>query len=237
MKNKNRESAMKKFHQLYKTIELINDKDYDYCFYCGDPADTIDHVPPISIVMEELSLNDENDLFLVPACRQCNAVLSNKRIFSLYDRIQYVNDYLYKKYRREINTYLNWKESDNEFKDMGFSLKEMIRNSMCIGRAVKKRIEYTGHKIMKPYQYEADYLKIPRELPEYFQSRPKKKSTKKRQDGTSQQTEREIPEYIKCKKCKGTKSFKDREYRKTRCYYCNEDGLVRNPKWLRAKYG
>ena len=47
----------------------------DQCHYCGQHADTVDHVIPIS-VDPTLRLERSN---LVPACKACNTARSNQR--------------------------------------------------------------------------------------------------------------------------------------------------------------
>ena len=59
------------------------------CTYCGVPADTFDHVPPVTVAYElTREWLDKNGygLWLVPACRQCNTRLGAKRVLTVEHR-------------------------------------------------------------------------------------------------------------------------------------------------------
>jgi len=67
------------------------------CVYCGDIATTSDHVPP-TVARGSILERGEQDLypfFEVPACRNCNcAILNRKPAWTLTERFKLVRDYL-----------------------------------------------------------------------------------------------------------------------------------------------
>lgn len=76
-----RTEAKKKFNQCYTEIGVIGDP----CHYCGQRANTFDHVPPLRYA--DLS----KDPFLkVPCCSQCNMILGDSLTLDLEERKSYV---------------------------------------------------------------------------------------------------------------------------------------------------
>jgi transposase len=71
------------------------------CFYCGMPATTDDHVPPVSSV--EVLLSSEKivleDCLIVPACSRCNRWLGAFPEHRLSRRRRYIKDRFRKKLR------------------------------------------------------------------------------------------------------------------------------------------
>lgn len=63
-----------------RTLQLLH---CESCVYCGEPADTRDHVPPLCI--------SPNNRKTYPACRRCNcSILGNRAIPTLEERQRYV---------------------------------------------------------------------------------------------------------------------------------------------------
>jgi|DEB0MinimDraft_6_1074348.scaffolds.fasta_scaffold00249_8 hypothetical protein len=58
---------------LNSTYKPLSGVEPFVCFYCGERADTVDHVPPISVAPPIT----EMDRFKVPCCSDCNKRLGN----------------------------------------------------------------------------------------------------------------------------------------------------------------
>lgn len=67
------------------------------CLYCGDPADTMDHVIPLA--WSDGKRNNKRPPFgpMCPACRDCNCHLSNRYFDSFEARCRWNRDRLEKK--------------------------------------------------------------------------------------------------------------------------------------------
>ncbi len=63
------------------------------CYYCGIPSESIDHVPPRCYVQElvDLGIVRMKDLFLLPACIDCNVVLGRRPLYDLDARRQFIS--------------------------------------------------------------------------------------------------------------------------------------------------
>lgn len=96
---------------------------WDVCFYCGDVAESLDHVPPINIVAEYgyKTFRDRGvPLLLVPCCAECNSALGSRSLNTVADRIDYLLNY----YARKIDKRRSW--SADEIGELGRGLKPQV---------------------------------------------------------------------------------------------------------------
>lgn len=95
------------------------------CFYCAEPADTTDHVPPLSWI-ESRRLEDWRSrgikLLTVPCCADCNRILSSKGIFTPMERAAYMEGRLLTKYDRAGRLW-----SEDEIAEMSKDFQRTIR--------------------------------------------------------------------------------------------------------------
>ncbi len=94
--SRRRSLAMKLRHRHYVRRDLGLS---GFCVYCGQNADSLDHVPPISLAADLpflafLELNPS----LLPCCRHCNSIIGNTSNLSLSSRREIVEKYLEKRY-------------------------------------------------------------------------------------------------------------------------------------------
>ena len=111
------------------------------CYYCGMPADSIDHVPPQSARprLAELGLAGHYPHAEVDACRECNCLLGARPLWRLYERKLFIKKALRKKYRKV----LRMKEfSDSELAQFGYNLKTMIISRSIMAEIVRARIAW-----------------------------------------------------------------------------------------------
>lgn len=111
----------------------------DPCVYCGAPASTFDHVPPLHYVARNPDIEDK--LLKHPSCAECNAVLTGSVILTLRERREYIRQHL----RRKYSSYLKMpKWDEDELAELSEKMAEEIRRSASFSEYVKKRVSYRG---------------------------------------------------------------------------------------------
>lgn len=126
----------------YKLAKFYTHPDgYHVCVYCGDPADSVDHVPPSSRVSDYQALGlEKEEYLLVKACRSCNKLLSDSLQDSIISRIDELKRRLKK--RKAYWTADDWSEEDLE--ELGPNLRSLIGASVNKQCNQKRRYEYKG---------------------------------------------------------------------------------------------
>ena len=109
-----------------------------YCFYCGDPAEGLDHVPPISlmdIMPYEKRKQDRIPAVTVACCQDCNGALSNRRLSTVDDRLLFLESYYDAKFKKQTAMW-----TEEEINGLGYSLQIMVR-------AKQEQLQRYIHKI------------------------------------------------------------------------------------------
>lgn len=107
------------------------------CFYCGDLADSRDHVTPHSTTI--LRRRVWSNLDWVMCCRECNTLMGNMHPYSLSDRIAYLIERFTTKHKLD-NVQIQW--DDSELDDLGYSLRSYIETSMKQWNSRMKRLSH-----------------------------------------------------------------------------------------------
>lgn len=97
-----------------------------YCFYCSDPAGTLDHVPPLSfmdLLTKEKIEKDRIPRSLVPCCIECNSALGSRNLFSVMDRLLFLESYYEAFFKQQKALW-----TDEEIEELGPSLRESVRH-------------------------------------------------------------------------------------------------------------
>ena len=120
------------------------------CYYCGDPATTIDHVVPQSLLRRLEALGDplvtaslvsRSRIMEVDCCRDCNCRLGNRYHATIGERREALKALLRKKHYRLLSGPL-WTAS--EIYELGPGLQTYVR-AMATKRAwIASRIAYVG---------------------------------------------------------------------------------------------
>jgi 5-methylcytosine-specific restriction endonuclease McrA len=97
------------------------------CLYCGDPATTEDHFPPITFTGRG---------FLLPSCRLCNSMAGRVCSFHLPSRIRYVQEKLGNRLRSELRT-PDW--GDDELEELGEGLRREAERWQKLVSSAKRR--------------------------------------------------------------------------------------------------
>ena len=108
------------------------------CSYCGEYANTYDHVIPVSY--KHISRNLEvGNREAIPCCSECNSLLGNKFLHTVSLRATY----LLKKYRSRYSKVLKTPDWDtDELEDMGESMRRSIVARLDMRDILKERIEH-----------------------------------------------------------------------------------------------
>lgn len=107
------------------------------CFYCGELGSTDDHCPPLKAAG---SLpRSEYTFIIVPACGECNGLLSALPLYTLEARLAHIAATLPKRYAKVLAT-PTW--DTDELDELGESLRSAIQHAMLDKARVLDRIEY-----------------------------------------------------------------------------------------------
>jgi hypothetical protein len=140
-----RRQLQKVYGHLYKPVELADNYDRHYCFYCGEPASTVDHQPPLSLIEEFLDSNLGFECCTVPCCFECNDILSNYPSETLAERFQEHTERFRRRYRKRLRQSGQWDES--ELAELGFALAQMITAGQSASAITEQRLIYPGHRL------------------------------------------------------------------------------------------
>jgi hypothetical protein len=117
---------------------MTNINKYD-CIYCGMMAEDRDHVIPVSYANASRKSANWSKSQVVPACRECNLLLSNLWIPSISGRAAYIAGKLSERHKHELSL-PTW--TDNEIRKLGYVLAQevrgvLIRKTLIAGRIAK----------------------------------------------------------------------------------------------------
>lgn len=102
------------------------------CTYCGDPADTIDHV--IAVSYQRVCRGGDLGPHC-PACKLCNSKLSNRFFETFIERCQFVHDRLEKLCKPIVWT-------SYQIAAMDYGLKTLVRAEHRRRRWLRLRADY-----------------------------------------------------------------------------------------------
>lgn len=115
------------------------------CYYCGDSADTIDHIPALSVAY---SLGAERihrhgfKLWKVNCCRECNVCLSDKFLISPDRRGRWLYSYyLTKRYKRIIENQ-GVRFTQEELEEFGPNLRSFLQCHKDVHGWLERRFSY-----------------------------------------------------------------------------------------------
>lgn len=122
--------------------------DVTACYYCGEPADTVDHARPQSLdrALRTMDVADRALVIgrqprrdLVPACRDCNCVLGKLWFATLEERRNYVKRRLRERNARLLSAPV-WEQ--DEIEELGPTLKTTIVSQQRRKAAVERRLRW-----------------------------------------------------------------------------------------------
>lgn len=112
------------------------------CAYCGVPADTVDHVPPISIRGSLVTLGETRWPFIeVPACHECNNLFGDRPPWTVLGRKAEIKKLLRKRYRKYL-AIPEWEDREIMEHDPRGLLGSYIREGIFIRDVIRKRLKW-----------------------------------------------------------------------------------------------
>lgn len=118
------------------------------CAYCGLLATDREHVTPRAWIEKCKSLKSSGvDVeipkeIIVPSCRECNLVASDRIFESFQEKRKYIREKIYKRHKKHITQEL-WR--DEEIDELGGRLRELIFFQNEIAKIYKKRFRKLNH--------------------------------------------------------------------------------------------
>lgn len=114
------------------------------CVYCGELAEVWDHVPPISWA-DSVDREATRVWFAcLPACGECNVILSDRPIFEISARCWETKKGLRRKYRKVLQM-PEWEEE--ELAALTPAMRLDVTRHLALARQIRKRISFPVLKI------------------------------------------------------------------------------------------
>lgn len=111
------------------------------CTYCGMPADTVDHLTPVSYSRPRRPGYTPSSCGpTVPCCRECNTLLGAVALFTVAERAAELSDRLESRYRKVLGAPV-WNEE--ELVALGPSLEASIRAKQFLRLELLERLRNT----------------------------------------------------------------------------------------------
>ena len=139
---------------IYESLYVSYGRVYDDCVYCGLPATSMDHVPPITNCSSfSKKALDYNNFFKVPSCTQCNSTLNDRVLYSILERLDFVKKYLRKKYKNLLHLPA-WEEEDYE--DMNPTFAKIIKHKDTQVDILYRRLDHYPEDNILNLKWETD---------------------------------------------------------------------------------
>lgn len=137
-----REEAEKRYGHRYQ--RFYHDLEARFtCFYCGDPAECFDHVPPICRVSDYESFGLAHPRYLkVPACHECNTLAGSEVQESILERNEVVKAALRRKHRRVLAS-PEWDADDFANAALRGRLRHYVKSRTNRVSTILARLDYS----------------------------------------------------------------------------------------------
>lgn len=126
------------------------------CTYCGEYADTYDHVVPVSYLRVHRKLEVGNKE-AIPCCRECNSTLSNKLHITISERARYLQSRYKFKYKKVLN-FPDW--DTDELEEMSKDFRRSIAASIDMREITKDRMKHLRQTIQADYTIQEAKMKF-----------------------------------------------------------------------------
>lgn len=139
---KKQKQAWLRYAHLYQNVPSERSpKGWALCVYCGDPADQIDHVPPLSRVEGYRALQPAREYYLrVKCCGACNRTLGDSLQLNISDRFERLKEKLSAKHKARAERGAFWTEE--ELRELGPSLSRSVRALSNAHDRLEDRVYY-----------------------------------------------------------------------------------------------
>ena len=109
------------------------------CTYCGEPSDTSDHVVPVSVAEVSRDRAKWTRKHVVPCCRECNNLLGNVYLLTVWQRAGYLVEKLETRYKKILKT-AEWDPEDLE--ELSYKLRKDIQTQLEAKKVTLCRIQH-----------------------------------------------------------------------------------------------
>ncbi len=108
---------------------------YRLCVYCGLSGYTRDHLLPMTVTGRAA----RRHVLTVPACRECNSVIGDRRVANITVRRSYAQQGIRRKYRRALRT-LDW--TNEQLNEFGPTLRSCAIKALEVKRITLGRLAW-----------------------------------------------------------------------------------------------
>jgi len=119
-----------------------------FCVYCGEWASCMDHFPPYSASLSG---------FLLPACKECNAIAGTEYPFDFKARAKFIQERLRVRYRALLDT-PEW--SSTEMRPLGYTLKQMVKSWSERRKIAARRTEWNAQSYLAMLPSAKEFLHV-----------------------------------------------------------------------------
>lgn len=154
---KPRDRLLKIYGCLYVRPDLF---DTSRCFYCGEPSQSDDHVPALSVVDSiGTKLLIGTRLVIVPSCLECNSILGDAPLLDVEIRAAYVSGKLAERVSRLTVSSLGDDENIS-----GYIKDQKVRAKIVIS-IIYERLEYLSEAKFRASQIKSvEPLRIDKDI-------------------------------------------------------------------------
>lgn len=136
---KERKRLITLYGHLYKPYSYSEMPGSFGCFYCGEPAWTIDHCPPVSWLEStrmHYMIRRKIGFYTVRCCSECNTALGSKGLFTLLERVSFLRKKLEDKYEKQVNLW-----AEDELLEMSPMFAKAIRGRSVLQKILLGRVQ------------------------------------------------------------------------------------------------
>jgi hypothetical protein len=135
-------------------------ENYD-CTYCGMMANARDHIIPHSFIKGTEQTREFSRDTTVPACTECNSLLSNLMYTTIASRAAYLVNVLRIKYKALLKS-PDW--SEDEYEELSGNLLKEVRHKQTKKKIIQARIAYAeGISLLEKLTPANVWFKLPPE--------------------------------------------------------------------------
>lgn len=117
------------------------------CFYCGEPASTKDHMPPLSRFHDYYAIYDQHRPLQVPCCNECNILLGATLQPNIYKRVEELKIKLTTRYKKIIRYMDIWDEDSLEFSEFTGNFLSFVEGLKLSCDVVERRLNWVPWEI------------------------------------------------------------------------------------------
>jgi len=123
------------------TKALFNTGDVQICSYCGDIADTKDHVFPLRWADNQ----EKGQMIIVPACLSCNTMAGSRKFSDIYEKLVWLHERIKRKHKAVLHM-PDW--TQEELQEVSPEMQEYIQGQLNLRERILERVVW-GKEVIK----------------------------------------------------------------------------------------